>query len=209
MLRIDIKVDVASYDGQTEAHINRVIKPAIADGLNAASTIIRDELREAAKRDFDRPKPFTINGFTFFKATAKKGRDPDALIRIKPTAAEYLADQIVGGVRRAGDYATTKQGPIVPGPGVKRDKFGNLPRRFIAQQIRKKSVFWSTLGRSKKPALVQRDGEGLKVLALIVNAVDLPKRFDFYGIVRAGAAEHVPAEVRKAMRKRLDKADRQ
>lgn len=60
---------------------------------------------------------------------------------MKPTQAQYLELQIDGGIRRAGDYGTTKGGPIVPGNGARVNRHGNLPRGYVARMMQRRDVF--------------------------------------------------------------------
>lgn len=198
MMRIDLELDFSEYDADVDGYVDDVLKPALATGITSAAELVREELIEAAGRDFDRPNAFTLRGFQVLPASVTSD-DPAALVSIMPQQAEYLQIQIDGGVRRAGDPGTTASGPLVPGPDAPRDQHGNLPRGYVRRQLADPDVFWTTLGVSDKPALVRRDGDELRILALIVDQTEYNRRFDFYGIVQAGAERHLSAEVGKAL----------
>jgi hypothetical protein len=198
-MRIDIEIDTQAYDRQVDLYLDGVVRPAIASGLNAAADLIKEDLVEAAGRDFDRPNPFTLRGFDVLPARVDDPRDLSALVSIRPLQAAYLEVQIDGGVRRAGDAVTTAQGPLVPGPDAKLNRYGNLPRGYVARELAKPDVFWTTLGVSDKPALVRRTQTGLEILALIVEETRYDKKFDFFGIVEAGANQHIAIEVGRAL----------
>lgn len=209
-MKIEIKLNLGLYDTAVEAYLHRTIKPAQARGLNAAAELIKADLATATKTSFNRPRPFTQSAFAFFKATARKGKDPDVKIRVKSLQARYFEIQVHGGVRRVGDYSTTSKGSVVPGKGAKLNAFGGLPRRFLAQQEAKKDVFWEERGKDNRPTLFRREKDGtLKMLAVIVPALKLKQRFDFYGIVRKSADKHVSSEVKKAMRAAIRRAGAQ
>lgn len=198
MMSIDLELDFSEYDQDVDGYVVDVLRPAIATGITAAANLVKDALIEAAGRNFDRPNAFTLKGFNVLPASVTSD-DPAALISIMPMQAEYLSIQIDGGVRRAGDPGTTASGPLVPGPDAKLDRHGNLPRGYIKRQLADPDVFWTTLGVSDKPALVRRDGDELKILALIVEQTEYEKRFDFFGIVQAGAEQYLAAEVSNAL----------
>ena len=205
-MRIDLELNFSEYDQDVDGYVAGVLRPAIATGVTAAANLVKEELIEAAGRDFDRPNAFTLRGFKVLPASATS-KDPVALVSIMPLQAEYLGMQIDGGVRRAGDPGTTASGPLVPGPDAKLDRHGNLPRGYIKRQLADPDVFWTSLGVSDKPALVRRDGDELNILALIVDQAEYGKRFDFYGIVQAGAEQHLAAEVGNALSAATRSAD--
>lgn len=207
-MRIDLEYDLDDFSSQVDSYIDGTIRPALAEGLNAAAVLVEQDMIEELGRSFDRPNPFTLNAFGIMPATNRPGKDPDAVLFIQPIQAAYLDVQIDGGVRRAGDYATTKAGPIVPGPDARLDPYGNLPRGYVKRMAQRDDTFWTTLGVSDKPALVQRGaGDELKVLALIVDEIDYGQAFDFFDVVGVSAGKHVPEQVGKALAKATRQAD--
>ncbi|WP_189424522.1 hypothetical protein [Devosia pacifica] len=176
------------------------MRPALAAGLNAAAELVKLDPIDELGRDLDSPNPFTLNAFGILPATPVPGRDPDIVINIQPLQAAYLGYQIDGNVRRAGDHATTKQGLLVPGPHAKLDRYGNLPRGYVARMQQRDDDFWTTFGFSDKPALVPRGaGNELKILALIVDEIAYERTFDLFDVVGVSAHKHVPVQVSKKL----------
>jgi hypothetical protein len=80
-----------------------------------------------------RSTDFTVRGWMSVKA--QKGGEPVATVQAKPRAEQYLGFVIYGGTRQAGDYATTRLGPLVPGKDAPLDGFGNLLQGYVRLQL--------------------------------------------------------------------------
>ena len=78
-MRINIDINVGHFDDLADAYVNKVVRPAMATGLNNAAEHIKQDLSKATLTAFDRPKPFTQSAFTFFKAVPRKGKDINAV----------------------------------------------------------------------------------------------------------------------------------
>ena len=200
MLKIELAYDAGPYDRAIDSYDAAVLQAGMVDAVNRTASAVAEALRRGMLDAFDRPKPFTVAGVRTFKATPRyDGGDPSALVFLADTQAAYLELEIFGGDRVAGDVATTKLGPLVPGPAAPRDAFGNLPRGYIAQAVQEPDVAWITLKAGEPPALVRtgRDGR-LEILALIVEREHYDEKFDFYGIAEQTALEVLPGAVRDA-----------
>jgi len=195
MLKINLEIDVAGFEREVDTHMLKAFQPAVVDALNAAGEAAVDAVQKGMLTSFDRPKPFTLDGVGFYKASVRSdGGDPSVLIYVKDTTASYIDVHIAGGTRRAGDPFTTRRGPIVPGPAAPRDQFGNLPRGYTAAMMQEPYVEWVVLKPGEPPALIRKQpGRPMEVLALIVEEVrfDAPT-FDFYGLATGGALDAFP-----------------
>jgi hypothetical protein len=96
---------------------------------------VRRDPIEGLQSWFDQPTRFTLDAFGILPADATGVRDPSAIVILKPIQAEYLGLEIDGGIRRAGDYATTKTGSLVLGPDAPVDAYGNLPRDDVGRVL--------------------------------------------------------------------------
>ncbi|WP_156652609.1 hypothetical protein [Methylobacterium sp. Leaf86] len=143
---------------------------------------------------FDRPKPFTLDGIAVYKATpSTDGGTPSALVFVRETQAAFLDLEMHGGVRRAGDVGTTRLGPLVPGARAPKDRFGGLPRNFVAEALQNKDVAWVTLRPHEPRALVRkRPGMRMEVLAVIVSETRYEATWDFYGTATNAIEEAWP-----------------
>lgn len=119
MLKISLEVDVAGFEREVDTHMLKAFQLAAVEALNAAREAAADAVRRGMLTSFDRPKPFTLDGVDFFKASVRSdGGDPSILIYVKDRTASYIDVHIPGGTRRAGDPFTTRRSPIHrPGPG--------------------------------------------------------------------------------------------
>lgn len=198
-----IKVDIEPSDS-SEAFLRDVFAPALTGAVTDVAYKASDALSAATEELFDRPNPFTRRSFGVLQAQLRS--DPMAFVYVKEIQAEYLDLQIEGGIRRAGDYATSRLGPIVPGPHGQKDAYGNLPRGYIRRVMQDPHVAWINLRDGQPPALVRREpGKRMEVLALIVKEIDYAPRFDFYGIVTDAIEREWPKSAEKALEKALNR----
>lgn len=192
VLEIQFDVDTSSYSTSVETWMDEVWTPRAAEVVNIVARAVQRRLQAATNQVFDRPTPFTQNAFGLFPASGRHA-DPDALVFVYDQQAQYLRDEIMGGERVAGDYATTKAGPLIPLPGANLNGYGNLPRNFIAQAIARKA-FWFRPPGARGPLLAQHEGgKSLSFLAEIIPQAHYEPRLDFYGIVLAEAVRDLPA----------------
>lgn len=200
MLRIELSItDTGADDSE---YVRSVLAPAMRDGVNDVAERAAEAANLATEQLFDRPNPFTRRSFAVMKA--QLGNDPSALVYVREIQAEYLELQIEGGIRRAGDYATSRLGPIVPGPHGARDAFGNLPRGYIRKQMQDPHVAWVNLRPDQPPMLIRREpGKQMEVLAIIVREIDYAPRFDFYGIVESAIQKEWPRSAARTIEKAL------
>lgn len=201
-MRIDIEMD-SDVDFLTgvESYLDSTVRPAIAAGLTAAALAVQEELTAALIASIDDPTPFTQRAIAILPANYRAGREPDAIVYVQERQAEYLRLQIDGGVRRAGDYATTRTGALVPGPHAPVDAYGNLPRGFVDQALADPHVGWTTMRKGAGYTALVRNVPGSKpqLLAFIMPTIEYEVSFEFYDIAMRSGEKHVPAEVSKAI----------
>lgn len=197
-----------------DRYLDQMADSTIPGAAKSALNNTAKEARERLKEEF--PEWMSDNGEDGFKAQStgftKKGfwsqfgkskTDPEATVLIRPQQAQYMHFVVEGGVRRAGDYATTKGGPLVP-VNARRNKYGNLPRTYVQTKLRKPKFFWGTIDTSNKltgytTGLWERmSGGGLKLHAAISQRTRHPGGFDFYGIVEKTVFERLPDNWREA-----------
>lgn len=184
MLRIETTLDVAAFEKSTDAAINDGVIPTLADALNGIADTVVERLVEAQPALLDRPTDFTQRAWKVLPAKAIAGRAPEAWVVMQPIQAEYMEYVIDGGVHRAGDYAATKLGPLIPGRDAPVNKNGNLPRNYVRRMLQDPDVAWVHLTPGKPPVLIRhRKGHDVEILALIAEkAVNHPK-FLVYDII--------------------------
>lgn len=121
--------DFRALERQLEGVAKRVFPQAAARFLNGIAFDARDRMKKGVERDFDRPNNFTKNAFTVVRAKESDRENMFATIEIKDEQAKYLAFQVFGGTRGAGD----------PGAGrwdvqtwsSRKTKYGGVDRRFL------------------------------------------------------------------------------
>jgi hypothetical protein len=95
---------------------------AMAVALTKTAQAAKDEMPRQLERDIDRPTPFTKG--SFYIRPARKGQ-LEAIIGIRPKAAEYLRDNIFGGER------DVKKLPRQ----IALNAYGNIPKGVIRQLV--------------------------------------------------------------------------
>ncbi|MBE7732183.1 hypothetical protein [Devosia faecipullorum] len=207
-MRIDLDYDSSQFAAEASAYIDTTVRPAIAAGLEAAAEKVRQELTAELERDIDMPVDFTKRGIGIYKSGTRQD-DIEFTVFVRSMQSQYLKYQIDGGVRRAGDYATTEYGVLMPGPHGIVDKHGNIPRGYIQQSLDEGWTWWTKLRQGKGViALARRmPGEQLQYLALIVPELEYQPKFDFYDTAVVSANTHVPVEISTALAIATSKAE--
>ena len=174
--------------GLDEANKKLVLRAA-SDALTTTAFNARTELIDTAEREFDKPTKFTLGGFLVKKSSFKK-RPIESEVLIKDQQTKYLTFQVFGGVRRAGDYAATKQGVLL-GVRQKLNKFGNFPLgpiRYLARKTQFDFIIGPSEGRQRLPPGVYKRGRG-KSRKLIFqaafrdSATYKPNKLPFFEVV--------------------------
>lgn len=211
---------------------------ATALALTKTAQAVQKDVVAEMSRVFDRPVPFTLRG-TYVKPAKKT--DLDAAVYFRTfggkgvPAGKYLQAQIYGGARaqKGSERALAKAGLLgnkgffVPGPGVKLNRYGNVPGGTIKailsdigtgnaeQQMRR-----ATKGRSQRRRREQyfipraesgkrasgvwvRRGKNIKIALIFVASASYQVRFRFHEVAQASAMRHWPIEFDAAWRKAL------
>ena len=179
--------------------IAKQIPYATAAALNSTGFQIRMAEREEIRRAFDTPTPYTLNSVRVRKASVS---NPSAMVFINDNArgkgtspSEYLARQVFGGGREHKVFERllkTKEF-LVPAPGTKLNRFGNLPKGVIKKVTSAldggdTTKYFRRKGKNGKlsKAVYERRGRGRKKkIRPIMFAVRRPKynrRFKFFNI---------------------------
>lgn len=128
---------------------DRRFNAALATGLTKTAVAVRDEVRAALPRVFDRPTPYTLNSMFVKGATAQTleakvwFKDDRGSSNGGTPATYYLLPNVEGGLRRAKrlEVALRAAGVIpdgwriIPGQGARLDSYGNIDRGQIVQVL--------------------------------------------------------------------------
>jgi hypothetical protein len=136
MFRINVSLNGETFTQDMDTYLSRDIAKAMSDAVNEAEDASCFALMEHVEGVFNRPWSILVDSAGVVKG--KTGpRDPAALILMKQPAERWLDLQVYGGVRRAGNTATTKLEPLVPGPAATLDQFGGRPYDFVSKAFAK------------------------------------------------------------------------
>ncbi|ECO0967478.1 hypothetical protein AA450_24630, partial [Salmonella enterica subsp. enterica serovar Give] len=144
--KIEVKLDFDAQDVQRQLMRLEEREIPFAMALTATRTAKAAQLalKDEISRVFDNPTPWILNS-TYILAAKKS--DPKAVVYAREwggtPAPTTLTPQIEGGERqykrsegalRAGGYLPNGW-QVAPGPGAKRDKYGNINRGQLQQVL--------------------------------------------------------------------------
>lgn len=133
-MRIEVSLDLSRFNTQSDAYVSKRLQPALQDALDYLAASARKRLQEATPAYFQDPVAWIQQAFAYRRVNA--GADIAAtLVYVLPSQARYLGIEVFGGVRHAGDYATTNKGLIVPGRDVTLDENGTTPRDAVEDAV--------------------------------------------------------------------------
>ena len=139
-----------------------------------------------AKKDIDRPTPFTLRGFASLNASKS---NLQAHVFIKPIQAEYLKYQIDGGTRE-----DKKGSPVIaPGKKLKLNQYGNIGRYRLRGKSSKK-IFVSDDG-----VIFERLRDSINILAMYRAKAEYKKRLNYYEALQASAIKTFPITMDKSI----------
>lgn len=112
---------------EAEAHVADDIMPALVDALDQVAKAAVVGIVGAIGTNLHRPSRYTRTSPAMLPARMGGKRVPAALVFLRDDQAEYLDLIVNTGTRRAGDRATTKLGPLLPGKDAPRDASETCP----------------------------------------------------------------------------------
>lgn len=144
-LTVDFKGLDAATKALAERFSERRLNAAAATALTRTARVIGADWEQQLQSRFDRPTRATTNA-VLVKRAELTNLQAEVLIRDRASGTppvEWLAPGEYGGARRMKKFeqALVAQGSMpagkraVPGPGVKLDAYGNVPRSTIIQVI--------------------------------------------------------------------------
>ncbi|BCM83604.1 hypothetical protein [Methylobacterium indicum] len=185
--------DGASFSRRAREYVRGILRPALQQAADYLGAYARLRLMAATQVYLDDPIQWTVNAFAYRRGD---GGQPSTVVFVRESQAAYLGLEVRGGVRHAGDYATTRDGPLVPGRDATLDENGNLPRDAVAEALAA-GARWARLTPGKPAALVLPGRDRLQVLAVIVEETTYRPRFPFNDIVRDAVLAKAPEALAK------------
>lgn len=196
-MNININADLKALKKDLTRLQQKQIPFAAAGAINDTLYQLKGEEAWHAKKQLDRPTPFTLRGFKYTKANKK---NLEGVFYIDDIQAKYLGYQIKGGVRRP-----KRKSVLVPTKIMRRNKYGNVPgwrtkfstlkdrEGYFSGEIKGVAGLWRVY-RSKKRA-------PKLMIAYEERAVYKP-RFDYYAVAR----KHINVAFRSNLNRTLTKA---
>ncbi|WP_264048853.1 hypothetical protein [Methylobacterium flocculans] len=189
--------DSAEFTRQAKAYVAKTVRPALDEAVLYIAASARKRLSEATPIYFDRPIEWTVDGFAYKKVEGATAAE--AFVYVLPGRARYLGLEVYGGERVAGDFATTDQGPLVPGRDAVLDEHGNLPRGYISDAV-SRGARWIEAKPGRPPILVLPGRDRVEVLAVITEKTTYKARFPFHDLVEKVVFEKGAAAVAKYLK---------
>lgn len=232
---IEVKMDFAAK--AVEQQLKRIESREIPFAMALAATRTAKVAQKAIKKEigkvFDNPTPWILNS-TYVLAASKK--DPRAIVYGREwggtPAATTLTPQIEGGQRkykrseghlRAAGYIPNGW-QIAPGPGAKRDKYGNINRGQMQQilsglrahhdpqqnKARGSSSEFFVIRPGERhslhPGVWHRVGKGVSLVLTFIKPPHYQQRLDWYGVAQSAGDAVLVDEVTRAIDDILAKA---
>lgn len=201
--------------------VDKQINFATAVALTKTANKVKKAEQAEMSKVFDKPKPFTINSVYIVPASYKQV-EPTAIVGIKDKvktgtpAAKYLQPQVSGGNRRLKKAEAKLKGAgilpsgyyIVPGQGIRLNKFGNMTKGQIGKALTvntKGGKFFISegIGRTRhlsKGVWQKKGARGLKISPFImfVKKARYNKQFFFYATANDTAKKIIVDEFKAA-----------
>lgn len=152
---LDFSADFKQLERALSDVMQRQLPFAMMLALNDTAADVKDAEERDLEKTFDRPTPFTKRG-VYVKRASKSTLT--ATVGMKPVQAAYLKLQASGGIR------LPKRRALVIGAGLRRNKYGNLPKGAVKRAEAKSDVFFAD-GKNNKtkhlsPGLYRRPKYG-------------------------------------------------
>lgn len=175
---LDFSADFKQLDRALSDVMQRQLPFAMMLSLNDTAEEVKAAEERELDKTFDRPTPFTKRG-VYVKRASKSTLT--ATVGMKPVQAGYLRLQASGGIR------LPKRRALVIGAGLRRNKYGNLPKGAVKRAEAKGNTFVARkrgAGAHLAPGLYQRGkgarGRGkIKLLVAFEPRAQYKKRLEF------------------------------
>ncbi|MBW8640395.1 hypothetical protein K1W69_24600 [Hoeflea sp. WL0058] len=146
-------------------------------------------LERSIDREFDRPVKYTQNAIAIRPALKSR---PVARVFVKDRQADYLIYQARGGVR------TPKGKALVMPVNARLNRYGNLSRNYLKNQLAKPNVFSGKV--NGVAGVYQRMKSGrMKLLVAFESEARYRKRWNPDSIVRRTAQRMMPIHYRNQL----------
>ncbi len=205
---IKIKADFKKVKRWLTKVEKKQIPFATAKAITQTLQIAKRDVIRQLNIDIDRPTSFTRRGFRVERAekSTLTGR-----LFILPKQNEYLRFQIFGGLRLPKGQAITLPPAKKMAGGVRRDKFGNVPRAQRARQLLAKGAvsasFGGVAGIWKIPKKTKtgktRKGQRTQLMLAYTSKAVYRKRYRFFESGQRSIQRHWPDVFAKSFRDAL------
>jgi len=211
-------IKVSNNIGDVQRRLQKVHKKTIfaeSEALNQTAKVVAKAQRDSAVRSFDRPTPYLLNGIYNPKSKlgfvgvfsryntlraelipgAPRGRFTDGGKRVNRT----LGYQVDGGIR-----TPDKRALIVPTLKARKNKFGNLSRRYVQNLLAKPNHV--QLGRRDgvEPGIYRRTSRGkLTMLVAYEPQARYSPRFPYYRVASSVFAKQFDSQFAKAFEEEM------
>lgn len=134
-MKIDIKFDTRAIERELTDLQRKQIPFATAVTLTRLAEAVKAEMPAVLERELDRPKPFTTRFSVYTQRATKSNLYSE--VGFKDRQAAYLAALLAGGARKLKTAEQRFLGrPIVPGPDMRLDRYGNVPKATLVRILK-------------------------------------------------------------------------
>lgn len=134
-MRIKVEFDTRGVTRWLDDVQKRQIPFASALALTRLAEAAKAEMPQTLERILEAPKPFTTKSGVFVQRATKTSLA--SVVGFKDRQAAYLAPLLDGGRRKLKPAEQRFMGrPFVPGPGVRLDRYGNVPKALLVRILK-------------------------------------------------------------------------
>jgi hypothetical protein len=202
--KISCETDIRAAQRMLKRVGERNIPMALAQSLTGTAKHLQKVQKRSLRKYLDNPTPFTEKAMGLNMADWKdfKRGTMFARVFVYRVQSRYLEYQVYGGRR-----TPKKRANVVPGKNAPVNKFGNLTRKFIKNQVAKPNTYVGKINGVY--GLWQRFKSGRqKLLVLFTPKGDYQPRYPFFRISDRIVARELPKQINKAVRRALNARSR-
>lgn len=194
MITVSVKTNVDKVMRELAGKLKQQIPFAVAKGLTQTAKDVQRAETDAINKEFDRPTPFTQRAVGIVSATKQS---QSARVFIKDVQAQYLGIQVTGGTR-----FPKRRAIVLPGSGMKLNRYGNIPRGRVKSLLARRDVFSGQV--RGVGGLWQRQKVGPpKLLILYEPQAQYRKLLPFYEVAQRTIERTVTRNLEAALRQAL------
>ena len=203
---INVETDIREAQRMLKRGGERNVPLAIAQSLTATAKHLRKVQRRQMSKYMDRPSKWTKNSLNLEMAKWRDYHRGTMYARVfaRDDKHEYLKYVVYGGRR-----TPTRRALRVPGNNARLNRFGNLTKNYIDNELKKPNTFMGNVnGVAGLWRRGKRTGRGQRLTLLVLFTDEMNFKggqWPFFRISERIVDRELPKQINKAVRRALNK----